>query len=142
MAVEISKDKAPAGVVAAVRTDGRKIPYEAAGTESIGDVIERDAATQAIGVVTDVGWQYLNTATAKAANPSPVLAAHRDDIQLQITGLIYAPFTGTASDGAALAFSGGSFAANATGAHLLVGDTDGTQTHAVIDINVVPRAAT
>lgn len=147
--LEIQKDKAPVGVVAAVRTDGRKIPFIMAGTETIGDVIQRDTdgtVDQAIGVVTDVGAEFNDIATAKAANPTPVLADHREDGQMQITGLIYAPLAdATYVDGEDLTWTGTTFAANATGAHKLVGPftslaADGT--HAVVDINKIPRAKT
>ena len=147
--LEFVKDKIPVDVVAAVRTDGRKIPFLLAGTEQVGDIVQRDTdgmVDQAIGIVTDVGAELNQMASAKAANATPVLADHREDGQLQITGLIHAPVADAAYvDGQALTWSGTNFAANATGAHKIVGEytslaLDGT--HAVLDINKVPRAKT
>lgn len=143
MAIENSKDKIPAGVLAAVRTTGRKLPFEAVGGEAIGDIVERDAitATQSIGIVTDIGKQFGVTASAKAANPTPVLAAAREDITLQVVGVMDAPKAAVSlTDGERLQWSSGNsnFEQDATGAHLAVGAYGSGDARVQVDINVIP----
>lgn len=148
--LEVGKDKAPAGVLAAVRTGGRKISFEwlsgsHALTDNIGDIIERVTATQSIGIITDVGAQYQDNAADKAANPTPVLAQHREDITLQIEGKLFAPTNAVSfSDGDLVAWvvASNEFQANATGAHIVCGEYSDSPTHILVDINVNPGAAT
>lgn len=110
----------------------------AGGGESVGDVIQRDTdgtTTQQIGVITDVGSQFFDTAEGKKSLPAPVLADHREDLTMQIEGVIGGPSVATLADAARVTWDGAAFVANATGAHLVVGAYDGTQTHILVDIN-------
>ena len=111
----------------------------AGGGEKIGDIIQRDTdgtTNQGIGLITDVGAEYLPTAKGKKLLPTPVLAGHREDIQMQIEGIIAAPSTATLADAALLTWDGSAFVANATGAHRSVGPYDGTQAAILVDINI------
>ena len=146
--LEITKDKAPAVVQAAVRTGGRKIPFTPAGGEKIGEVKVRAVALQSIGVITDIGAEYKATGVAKATNPSPVSSAYSEDYQMQIEGLVWAPkATGVGTDFADAARvawndTNNNFEANATGAHLVVGAYATADTHVLVDINKMPGAVT
>ena len=139
--LQIAIDKAPANVQAAVRTGGRKIPFTPAGTEKIGDIKVRSAAIQAIGIITDVGAEYKSTGSAKPANPSPVIGAYREDYQMQIEGLVFAPKAAEAFvDSAQVAWNAtnNNFEANQQGAHLVVGGYDSGDPYVIVDLNKVP----
>jgi predicted RecA/RadA family phage recombinase len=134
--IGIGNDTAPV-VTAAFRSDGQTIPWIETGTasarKSIGDVVERLTALQSIGVVSAVRHDYAQVGTVG------------DELQLRVEGMFFAPKTSEAlADGARVAWDTSNLymAANATGAHEVVGGYESGDSHVLVRINKFPAAAT
>ena len=139
--IGIGNDKAPVGVVCAYRSDGDTIPVIAAGTEVVGDVLDRDAAVQAIGVV-----QSLDATDMTGGSGSPTadaVATAGSVLQVRLRGMFYFPkAVGALADAARVTWSGTDMVANATGAHEVVGGYESADAYALVRINIAHGAVT
>jgi hypothetical protein len=135
----IANDKVPAGVVGAYRSDGETIPwYDASGGNAVGDVLTRAAGHQALAVVSS-----LDATDMTAGGSTDAVSSAGSTIQVRIYGMFFLPIAdGTYSDGDLVSWGGTNMAANATGAHEIVGDYVSGDTHACVRINIVPGTAT
>lgn len=142
--IGIATDKEPAGVVCAYRSDGDTIPYVTeGGGQAVGDVLTRSTASQSIGVVQSLSATEM-TQGATTTNPTTdAVAGAQSEIQLRVFGMFYMPAASAAySDGDLVSWGGTEMAANATGAHEVVGEYPAASTWILVRINIFPRAAT
>ncbi len=125
-ALNIQSDAAPVGTVK-YGSDGDTIPYSASGGEAIGDVIIRNTAENAIGVVTGV------------APDSPATATAGDELELRVKGMIFAPLNpGTVADGDRLIWQNSTsrFEKNTAGPHEAVGTYTSSSSYIWARINL------
>ncbi len=124
-------------------SDGDTIPYIVGSGEELvgGDVVERVAANNQIGVV----QQVTDPHALDAANQK---ATEGDRVELRVKGAIRAPIAdpgaGGLADGARLKWNttNSNFEANATGAHEYVGTAADDDTYGLVRINVFGDAFT
>lgn len=127
-------DKVPAGVTAAYRSEGKTVTViSAAGGETIGDVLVRAVGTQSIGVVSSID------------NDGRAVAVANDRLQVRIHGMFFMPKAAEVySDGDRVEWvvAQTNVAANATGAHEVVGGYDAADAYALVRINAFPGPRT
>ena len=104
----------------------------------VGDVIDRDAAVQAIGVI-----QSLDATDMTMGGTTDAVATAGNEMQVRLVGMFYLPkAVGALADAARVTWSGTDMVANATGAHEVVGGYESADAYALVRINIAHGAVT
>jgi predicted RecA/RadA family phage recombinase len=129
--IAIGTDKDLASGVASWRADGDTIPFVVGADANLGDVIEIESAQQFSGVVTGGGADYV----------FPV--ASGGEVNLRVDGLFWVKKAAEEwSIGQYVSYAAGSFSVNVTGAHRVIGGAEIASAFGLVQLNVLPRAAT